>query len=76
MQYTVYNILYIMYSIQYTVYSIQYSVSPSENLLTCGINLFSIKIEVVLFSQLGRPVINEEILQAAKEDSNILHAIK
>ena len=69
MQYTVYNILYIMYSIQY-------SVSPSENLLTCGINLFSIKIEVVLFSQLGRPVINEEILQAAKEDSNILHAIK
>jgi hypothetical protein len=50
--------------------------SLSEKLLTCGINLFSIKIEVILFSQLARPVKNEEILQAVKEENNILHAIK
>jgi hypothetical protein len=29
-----------------------------------------------LFSQLARPVKNEEILQAVKEENNILHAIK
>ena len=51
-------------------------VSLSENLLTCGINLFPMKIEVILFSQLDRTVINEEILQAVKVEGNIVHAIK
>jgi len=34
------------------------------------------KIEVILFSQLDRTVINEEILQAVKVEGNIVHAIK
>ena len=51
-------------------------VSMSENVLTCGINLYSTNIEVILLCQLDRPAINEEILQAVKEESNIMRAIK